>query len=103
MVMSTSAEPEVRISAAEFKAKCLQLIDDAHERKQAVVVTKRGVPMARLVPFEQPEKPAFRSIVGRTPGIKILGDIVSPLPQEWTLPEWARESPEKSSKKKKKK
>ena len=103
MVMKAPVQTsDLTIPAAKFKAQCLQLIDDAHEKGQGVVVTKRGVPMARLIPFEQPERP-FRSVVGRTPNIRILGDIVSPLPQEWTLPEWAWEQAPKHGKKKKKK
>jgi prevent-host-death family protein len=107
MVMKASAtkslQPsEVRtISAGEFKAKCLSLMDEVNQGKLTIIITKHGKPVSQLTaPSSQP-KP-FRSVVGRSPSIKILGDIISPLPQEMTLPEWAWESPRTPSRKAKK-
>jgi len=40
------------IGAGEFKAKCLQLIDDVAERRQPLIITKRGQPLAKLVPID---------------------------------------------------
>ncbi len=37
--------------ASEFKAKCLQLMDDVAETGEAIIVTKNGKPVAQLVPF----------------------------------------------------
>ena len=37
------------VSASEFKAKCLALIDRVHEDGEAIVITKRGKVVARLV------------------------------------------------------
>ena len=93
MVMKAAARAKksvaVRtVAAGEFKAKCLQLLDEVRDGEVTVVVTKRGVPCATLVPYVEAEKP-FRSVVGRTPGGRILGDIMSPLPEEYTLPGWA--------------
>ena len=78
------------VAAGEFKAKCLQLLDTVREQEITIVVTKRGVPCATLVPYVEPKKP-FRSVIGRSPGGEILGDIISPLPEEYTLPAWALE------------
>jgi prevent-host-death family protein len=39
------------IGAAEFKAHCLQILDEVSEEE--VVITKRGKPVARLVPYER--------------------------------------------------
>jgi prevent-host-death family protein len=38
------------ITATEFKAKCLALIDEVHERGSELVISKRGRAVARLVP-----------------------------------------------------
>jgi prevent-host-death family protein len=39
------------VSASDFKAKCLKILDRIHSRElERVVVTKRGVPVAVLVP-----------------------------------------------------
>lgn len=43
------------ISASRFKAQCLALLDDVAETGQALVVTKRGKPVARVEPMAPPE------------------------------------------------
>ncbi len=42
------------IKASEFKAKCLALLDDVAEKRETLIVTKRGKPVARIVPAEDP-------------------------------------------------
>jgi prevent-host-death family protein len=86
MVMKAAHKTEPHIPAGQFKAKCLQLIDNVHAENIHVVVTKRGVPMAKLVPFKESKKPAFRSVVGRCGPIRVIGDLISPLPEEDTIP-----------------
>lgn len=72
MVMKT-------IKASEFKAKCLQLMDDVAETGEPIVITKNGKPITKLVPWrEQP-----KSLFGSHPEIEIKGDIISPLDVEW--------------------
>ena len=45
-----------------------------------IVITKHGKPVSRLVPYREPSK----SFIGADKGkVKILGDIVSPMPAEW--------------------
>jgi prevent-host-death family protein len=62
-----------KIAAGEFKAKCLGLIDEVNETGQELIITKRGKPAAKLIPFPQPEK--SRSFIGRLEGIiEIVGD-----------------------------
>jgi prevent-host-death family protein len=43
------------IPATRFKAECLQLLDDVAESGETIIVTKRGKPVARLLPLEPPE------------------------------------------------
>lgn len=42
------------IAAGDFKQGCLALIDQVAERKDEILITKRGKPVARLVPLEDP-------------------------------------------------
>jgi prevent-host-death family protein len=83
MVMKAAgrrARQAATISAAEFKAKCLELMDSVSETGTPIVVTKRGRPVAMLAPV-RPSRNALRGIVkGR---IRILGDIVSPVDVVW--------------------
>jgi prevent-host-death family protein len=45
---------EQTIMASRFKERCLALLDQVAETKVAVVVTKHGRPVARLVPLDEP-------------------------------------------------
>jgi len=68
------------ISAAEFKAKCLDLMDSVSETGAPIVVTKRGRPVAMLAPV-RPSRNALRGILkGR---VRILDEIVSPIDVVW--------------------
>ena len=69
--------PSLELGATEFKAICLQLMDEVQRTGRSVVITKRGKPVAQLTPPPLPEKPKspFGCMAGRG---EILGDIVSP-------------------------
>lgn len=41
------------VRASDFKAKCLALLDEVAEHRHEIVVTKRGRPVARLVPIDE--------------------------------------------------
>jgi prevent-host-death family protein len=43
----------MKIAAAEFKAKCLALIDRVHDSGDPITITKRGRVVARLVAAEE--------------------------------------------------
>lgn len=43
------------IPATRFKAECLQLLDDVADSGETIIVTKRGRPVARLLPLAPPE------------------------------------------------
>ena len=74
------AQNEIEIPAGEFKARCLRLMDEVQKTRRPVVITKRGKPVAKLVPAEE----EIPSIFGRMKGtVTILGDIISPIEQEW--------------------
>ena len=69
-----------RISAGDFKARCLALMDEVHDRGGEYVITKRGVPVARLVPVRHEPRRLFGSMKGT---VTVLGDIVGPLDEPW--------------------
>jgi prevent-host-death family protein len=75
MVMKT-------VAAGDFKARCLSLMDDMQRTRETVIITKRGKPVAKLVPV-----PAAKdNFIGRLKGrIRIVGDIESPVvpPETW--------------------
>jgi prevent-host-death family protein len=68
------------IPAAQFKARCLALMDEVHETGQSLVITKHGKPVAKLVPAERAPKSIWGDLAGV---VQILGDIESPVPDKW--------------------
>ena len=69
-----------QIAAGEFKAKCLRLLDEVQRTRKEIVVTKRGKPVARLVPLAEPTSALFGNMRGTA---VILGDIISPIDVKW--------------------
>jgi prevent-host-death family protein len=65
-----------KMAAADFKAHCLQVMEDVRRTRGEVVITKRGVPVAKLVPMEERERSPFDCGKGTA---TIVGDIVSPV------------------------
>jgi prevent-host-death family protein len=78
------------VSAGEFKARCLAMMDEVRDSGGEYVITKRGAPVAKLVPVRRERRPLLGSMKGTT---RTLGDIVSPLDEPWTaLDSWDDES-----------
>jgi prevent-host-death family protein len=69
-----------KIGAGEFKAKCLQIMDEVMNTHIHVVITKHNVPIAALVPIEKEIKPSFGWMKGT---IHIKGNIVAPINEDW--------------------
>jgi len=73
-----------KVTAAEFKARCLKLMDDVQTTRETVLITKRGRPVAKLVPAETQRRGLFGCLADR---VEILGDIESPVepPESWEV------------------
>lgn len=73
--------PDAHIPATEFKAKCLELMQQVHDRKRNnLVVTKRGKPFVKVVPVDD----EGTSFLGCMKGmIRIQGDLTEPTGQDW--------------------
>jgi len=72
-----------KMPAGEFKARCLTVMERVRNTREPVLITKRGQPVAKLVPVD--EAPEF---LGRLQGIvKIQGDVESPVepPESWEV------------------
>ncbi|MGQ0591069.1 MAG: type II toxin-antitoxin system Phd/YefM family antitoxin [Gammaproteobacteria bacterium] len=54
----------MKIAAAEFKAKCLKLLDEVQENGEEIVITKRGRPITRLLPCRDADRPVFGYLAG---------------------------------------
>ncbi len=71
----TMAKSEKTVPAGEFKARCLALLDEVAETGKPLLVTKRGRPVARLVPVEAPP-----SLLG---SVRKEKDLISPIGDDW--------------------
>ncbi len=68
------------VPATEFKAKCLELMDRVAEGRETYVITKRGKPVAKLVPPDPPrKKSAFGCMADQT---ETVGNLAAPLRTE---------------------
>ncbi len=85
MAMSTKGRSRGRgrVGSAEFKARCLELVDRVHESHVEYVVTRHGRPVARLVPFAaEDHRPA--SPLGSMHGTLVKYDRpLDPVPATW--------------------
>ena len=73
------------VAISEFKAKCLSIVDQVHKTKLPVRITRRGKPVAELVPpTPQSPKEIFGFMKGK---MEIVGDIISPAtdPDDWEV------------------
>jgi prevent-host-death family protein len=70
------------IPAAQFKARCLKIMDEVKTRREPVVITKKGKPVARLLPVDEPGRDVFGCLAGE---LEIAGDITAPViaPSAW--------------------
>jgi prevent-host-death family protein len=66
------------IPAGRFKAQCLRLLDDVAETGETIIVTKRGKPVAKIEPIEEP--PSLKGSV-----IYLVSDeeLIAPMDEVW--------------------
>ena len=72
--MSTS-----HISAADFKARCLALLDQVHETGEPITITKRGRVVAELVAAGQADDRPWAGLEGKA---RWSGDPIAPVVPE---------------------
>ena len=64
-----------KIAAGSFKVHCLAVMDEVQAKRETVVITKRGKPVAKLVPVEEQTDDLFGFLRGK---VTVVGDVVSP-------------------------
>jgi prevent-host-death family protein len=80
--MSGKKEPDA-VSAATFKATCLDLMDRVREARAEYVVTKHGRPVAKLVPYTEPEGRRFWGSMKGT--VLKYERPIDPLDDDWDI------------------
>lgn len=71
-----------KIAAGQFKANCLAIMDEVRDKREAILITKHGKPVAKLVPVSTGQDDIFNFLKGKG---KITGDVLSPIlsVEEW--------------------
>lgn len=71
-----------KMTAGFFKTNCLAVMDEVQAKREAVVITKHGKPVAKLVPANAEPDEIYNFLAGKG---KVKGDVVAPAisPQEW--------------------
>lgn len=70
------------LAAGKFKAKCLAIMDEVQAKREPVLITKHGKPVAMLTPVEEKDDPIFGCLAHMA---TITGDVVAPA---FDLDEW---------------
>jgi prevent-host-death family protein len=70
------------MAAGSFKAHCLAVMDEVQAKRESVVITKHGKPVAKLVPADKNLDDIYNFLAGKG---TITGDIVAPAlsKEEW--------------------
>jgi len=69
------------VSISKFKATCLALLERVRRTGQPILITRRGEPVAQVVPPSTPPPPGAW-LGSFSPTGRIVGDIVSPTSDE---------------------
>ncbi len=65
------------LSVSKFKATCLAVVEGVAKSKKPVIITKRGKPIAELIPYEE----AYEQVPLKDT-VAFMGDIISPVTAE---------------------
>jgi len=71
-----------KMAAGSFKTNCLAVMDEVRAKRETVVITKRGKPVAKLVPVTAETDEIYNFLAGKG---TFAGDVVSPAisSEEW--------------------
>lgn len=74
-------EPPLKtVSATEFKARCLALLEEVRRTRQSLLVTRHGKPVAEISPHTTAKNADGNPLKG---SILSQGDLVSPIDVSW--------------------
>jgi prevent-host-death family protein len=82
MTMVRSEMAVKTMPAGAFKTNCLAVMDEVQAKRETVVITKHGKPVAKLVPVNAEEDDIYNFFAGKG---TVTGDVVSPAltAEEW--------------------
>ena len=72
-------KPEKLVTATQFKARCLSLLESVRRTRQPLLVTRRGKPIAKI----SPPSACTAALYALKGSVLRQKDLVSPLPGAW--------------------
>jgi prevent-host-death family protein len=71
-----------KMAAGSFKVHCLAVMDEVQAKRESVVITKHGKPVAKLIPADKDTDHIYNFLAGKG---AITGDVISPAlsEEEW--------------------
>lgn len=69
-----------KMKAGKFKAECLKVMEKVRRTRRKIIITKRDVPIAKLVPIEEEELKVFGKLKGT---VHFKADIIGPIDEVW--------------------
>jgi prevent-host-death family protein len=63
------------MAAGSFKVHCLSVMDEVQAKRETVLITKHGKPVAKLIPADKDSDDIYGFLAGKG---KITGDVVAP-------------------------
>ncbi len=72
------------LGISQFKAQALRIVDEVAKSQESIVITKRGKPLAELIPYRNPDMSSKSGKLADT--LVFEKDIVAPLGEEmWNI------------------
>ncbi len=68
------------IKASEFKAKCLNLMDEVHQGGEEIIITKNGKPVSVLKAYHTIPETLFGLHAGK---VQSKDDLIAPVDTDW--------------------
>ncbi len=68
------------MKAGEFKAKCLQVMDTVQKTRRRITITKRNIPVAKIIPIDETPRAIFGKLKGT---ITIKENIIDCIEENW--------------------
>jgi prevent-host-death family protein len=65
-----------KMAAGSFKIHCLSVMDEVQAKRESVLITKHGKPVAKLVPADKNSDDIYDFLAGKG---SVVGDVVSPV------------------------
>jgi len=71
-----------KMAAGSFKVHCLAIMDEVQAKRETVIITKHGKPVAKLVPVSTDSDTIYGFLIGKG---SVIGDVISPAlsSKEW--------------------